>query len=602
MEEKGKKRLTGKVLLGNEAMARGIVEGGATVVTSYPGTPASEIMGAVNWIKKEYRLNIHTQWSINEKVAFEVALTNSYMGRRSAVMMKQVGVNVALDSLMSSAYTGVKAGFVLIAADDPGPYSSQTEQDSRYLASFAKVPVFDPSSPQEAKEMVKKAFDLSEEYEIPVMVRPTSWVCHARQGVNLCEIAEREEVPTFNKDPQRWAATPRFRYLLHKELNRKIREIAAANSPQPVSTPRGASLAVIASGVPYGYARDVLKAMGWQQRVGLYKVDLPFPLGSAIDELVQAHSQILILEEPHSVMELQIRCREKVRGRLDATIPSEGELTPDIVARSMAIILGEEVRDAEELLEGGKRPSLCPGCPHRAAFWGLKKTLPDGIYPSDIGCYTLGLNLKAVDTCLCMGASISQAAGLYHSFKQAGGEIPPIVATIGDSTFFHAGVPGLINAVHQGACFILLILDNGTVAMTGGQPTPAWDGPGRKIRVEEIAQGCGVDFIRTVDPYDIPLLSQCLRDGDHYARVEGKGVAVIISRHPCLIYGQRDEKGVEGAVIIGDECDLCGLCTKGFECPALQQGPQGGPVIVKDLCTNCGVCLSVCPQGAIRRG
>ncbi len=596
-----RRRSTGKVLLGNEAMARGIVEGGATVVASYPGTPSSEIMGAVNGIKSEHALTIHTEWSINEKVAFEVALTNSYLGRRSAVMMKQVGLNVALDPLMSSAYTGVKGGFVLIAADDPGPYSSQTEQDSRSLASFAKIPVFDPSSPQEAMEMVKRAFGLSEKYEIPVMVRPTTWVCHARQGVKLGKIARESAVPTFIKDPHRWAATPRFRYLLHKDLNKKIREIALRNNPTPISTPQGAELAVIASGVPYAYACDVIKAMDQEGRIALYKVDLPYPLGSKIDELVGIYPLTLILEEPYPVIEFQIRCREKVRGRLDLTIPSEGELTPDIVAKAVATILGDEVRETEELPSGGKRPSLCPGCPHRAAFWALKKALPQGIYPSDIGCYTLGLNLKAVDTCLCMGASISQAAGLYQSFKQSGREIPPIVPTIGDSTFFHAGIPALINAVHQGACFVLLILDNGIVAMTGGQPTPALEGPGKGMKIEEVAKGCGVDFIRVVDPYDVPLLIQLLGEADQYARGEENGVAMIIARHPCLIYGERDGKREEGKIIIGEECDSCGLCTKRFECPALEKGPEGKPIIANALCTTCGVCLYVCPQGMIER-
>jgi indolepyruvate ferredoxin oxidoreductase alpha subunit len=596
------KSSAGKVLLGNEAMAWGIIEGGATVVASYPGTPASEIMGTVNLIKAEHGLNIHTEWSVNEKAAYEVALTNSYLGRRSAVMMKQVGVNVALDSLMRSAYTGVKGGFILIAADDPGPYSSQTEQDSRYLATFAKIPVFDPSCPQEAKEMVKKAFELSEEYEIPVMVRPTSWVCHARQGVNLGRIQEGNKAPTFEKDPKRWAATPRFTYLLHKELNEKVRKIAAANNPQPISTPGGAELAVIASGVPYAYASDVMKTMSQEEKIALYKVDLPYPLGSKIDEVIRLYPQTLILEEPHSVIELQIRCRERVRGRFDGTIPSEGELTPDIVAKAIGTILGQEVRMREDLPEGGKKPSLCPGCPHRAAFWALKKALPNGIYTSDIGCYTLGLNLKAVDTCLCMGASVNQAAGLYHSFKQAGTEAPPIVATIGDSTFFHAGVPALINSVHQGACFVLLILDNGTVAMTGGQPTPAWEGAGKPMQIEKLAEGCGVDFIRTVDPYDIPLLIHMLKEADQYARGEENGVAVIITRHPCLIYGERDEKRWDGEIIIGEECDLCGVCTSGFECPALQSGPHEEPLIAEALCVACGVCLYVCPNGAIRRG
>ena len=594
------RRSSGKVLMGNEAMAWGIIEGGATMATSYPGTPASEILETVERIKEAYHVAIHTEWSINEKVAFEVALTNSYLGRRSAVMMKQMGLNVALDPLMSAAYTGVKGGFVLIAADDPGPYSSQTEQDSRYLATFAKIPVFDPASPREAKEMVKRAFELSEKYTVPVMVRPTSWVCHSRQGVTMHKKEERTESPSFERNPARWAATPRFRYLLHKELNKKIREIASQNNPIPISSPKEATLAVIASGVPYAYASDVIKAAGLGERVALYKVDIPYPLGRKIDEIVRNHPQTLILEETYPVIEFQIECRENVKGRMDLTIPSEGELTPDIVADLFTSLLGEGVAEVRTPPEGGRRPSLCPGCPHRAAFWALKKALPQGIYPSDIGCYTLGLNLKAVDTCLCMGASISQAAGLYHVFKQGGEKIPPIVATIGDSTFYHAGIPALINAVHQGASFTILILDNGTVAMTGGQPTPAGDGPGKGISIEGLVKGCGVDFIRIVDPYDVPLLIQLLKEADHYAREEEQGVAVIIARHPCPIYAER-EKRRGGEIAIGEDCDLCGVCTELFECPALQQGPQNRPVVDQALCTTCGVCLSICPHDAIKR-
>ncbi|RLA98990.1 MAG: indolepyruvate oxidoreductase [Deltaproteobacteria bacterium] len=587
-----------RVLLGNEAMAWGILEGGATVVTSYPGTPASEILQTVHLLKEEHRLRIHVEWSVNEKVAFEVALTNSYLGRRSAVAMKQVGLNVALDPLMSAAYTGVKGGFVIISADDPGPYSSQTEQDSRYLASFAKVPVFDPSCPEEAKEMVKRAFELSERYELPVMVRPTSWICHARQGVSLGKIEPVDRSPSFEKAPERWAATPRFRYLLHRELNEKIRDIASRNAPKPIFLSERAELAVIASGVPYAHAHDVIEAMGLEGRVALYKVDLPYPLDHHVEEIVRRYPQTLILEETYPLMELQVGYREGLRGKLDLTVPSEGELTPDEVARILLGLLGGEVPRKEALPGGGRRPSLCPGCPHRATFWAIRKAAPQGIYPSDIGCYTLGVNLKAVDTCLCMGASISQAAGLYHSFRSAGKTPPSIVATIGDSTFFHSGVPALINAVHQGASFVLVILDNGTVAMTGGQPTPATDGPGKRVEIEDLVSACGVDFMRVVDPYRVPELIQTIKEADRFAR-EGRGVAVVIARAPCLIYGKRERE--QGEVIIADDCTHCGLCTEKFECPALVKGPEGRPRIDRALCTNCGLCLFVCPQGAIRR-
>ncbi|RLA77377.1 MAG: indolepyruvate oxidoreductase, partial [Deltaproteobacteria bacterium] len=267
-----------KVLMGNEAIAWALLAQGATVLTSYPGTPASEILASARKFKAEKGLEVWAEWAVNEKVAFEIALTNSWIGGRSAVMMKQVGLNVALDPLMSAAYAGVKGGFVVVSADDPGPYSSQTEQDSRFLAMFAKIPVLDPATPQEAAEMVRRAFELSERHQIPVMLRPTSWICHGRQGFELEEIVQRRQPISLQKDPAHWAAPPRQRFRLHRELNRKVKEVARANTVKLLLGDEGADLAVIASGVPFAHLHDVIKGMGIEDRVAVYKVDMPFPL------------------------------------------------------------------------------------------------------------------------------------------------------------------------------------------------------------------------------------------------------------------------------------------------------------------------------------
>jgi indolepyruvate ferredoxin oxidoreductase alpha subunit len=588
---------TGKVLLGNEAIAWGLVEGGAAFLTAYPGTPSSEILAAVQKIKEGRGSNIHAEWAINEKVAFELALTHSWLGGRSAVIMKQVGLNVALDPFMSAAYTGAKGGFLIISADDPGPYSSQTEQDSRFLAFFAKIPVFDPANPREAMEMVKKAFELSERFQLPVMVRPTSWVCHARQGVELEDIVPSERQIRFQRDPA-WIAPPRVRFKLHGELNRKIKEIASCNDATPVNVPTKAKLAILSSGVPFAQAYDAIRSLRLEDDIALYKIDMPFPLGSKIQEIVNRYPITLTLEETYPVIELQLISREKVRGRLDDTIPSEGELTSEALVQIIFRILGKDGPRTLPSLSEGSPPRLCPGCPHRAAFWAIKQALPDGIYPSDIGCYTLGINLGAVDSFLCMGTSVAQAEGLYLSFKKAGMEIPPICATIGDSTFFHAGIPPLIDAVHQRACFVLMILDNTVTAMTGGQATPASPSSGRELRIEEITMGCGVEFVRIVDPYDVPGTIVALKEADRFSRLEGKGVAIIISRHPCPLYLGRPFPTRRIAHITG-RCTSCMRCLEKFECPALEKGKDEKPVISPVLCRGCQTCTYVCPKGAI---
>jgi indolepyruvate ferredoxin oxidoreductase alpha subunit len=612
-----------RVLLGNVAIARGIIESGCHVVTSYPGTPSSEIIPAVVMFKKELELNTYIEWSTNEKVAFDNALAASLTGKRAAVAMKQVGLNVASDSLMSSAYTGVIGGLVIISCDDPGPHSSQTEQDSRFHAMFAKVPVFDPSTPQEAKEMVKAAFELSEKFQIPVLLRPTIRVSHGKQSVKLGTPETLDRPANFVKDPARWAATPRFRFILHAKLNETLSKIQERFEQDTkwnfeIESSRGTSLGIITCSASFAAILDLLEEFGLKEGISILKIGTPYPLPQKkIAEYIKRHNKVLVIEEPDSVIEAQIIDKSKVFGRQSGHIPLQGELSPEVLYEILTKVLGElgiaklkMISDSklEKLVENLdlpiRRPTLCAGCPERAAFFAIRKAFPQGIYPSDIGCYTLGLNLGAVDTVLDMGAGITFASGFYQAYHLDDNDIP-IIATMGDSTFYHSGTASLLNAVYNSARFILVILDNEITAMTGMQPTPgigitADGSEGKSIPLEELVRGCGVNWMRTIDPYDMKNLISLLKEAREYTQKEDGGIAVIIARHPCLIrYSDVcQEKPVK--VEITDECNGCMYCIDFFECPALQQDKEADLVrIDRTLCTDCGVCVNVCSRGAI---
>ncbi len=598
-----------ELMMGNEAMARGLVENGCAMATSYPGTPASEILAAVAACQRRFKVEMHTQWAVNEKVAFEIAYAGSMTGLRTAVSMKQVGLNVASDPLMSAAYMGTAGGFVVISADDPGPHSSQTEQDSRMMAMMAKIPVLDPDSPQQAKEMVAEAFALSERFRTPVMLRPTTRVCHSRQDVVCGEPPAgrpMDDRVDFIKDPTRWAATPKFRYQLHLELEEKLARIAAYPETEPVrhNPHADAQKAVVASGVASAYTADILKSLGLWDSLAFYQVRQPFPLHTAfVDHVLGAYEQVLVIEETSAVIEMQLSQRNRVQGKLTHAVPRVGELLPEIIEQRVSQFSGVTPQTPSLQQAPGRRPTLCAGCPHRASFFAIKKAAPRGIYTSDIGCYTLGLNLKAVDTVLCMGAAISQASGFYHAYKNQA-KRPDIVATMGDSTFFHAGVPALIDAVNQDVRFVLVILDNRTTAMTGSQPTPA-TGKGAtgeelvKVDLEALVKGCGVRFCEVGEPYETDDFIALLKKALTFSRTSGP--AVVIARHPCILDMARSGQAMEQVEVeITEDCDDCGYCQQHFECPALIGDGQKERVSVDELvCTRCGVCLNVCPKGAI---
>jgi indolepyruvate ferredoxin oxidoreductase alpha subunit len=637
-----------RVLLGNETIARGLVEGGCQFFASYPGTPSSEILPAVVRFKKENNLDIYIEWSINEKVAFENALVASYTGKRAAVAMKQVGLNVATDPLMSSAYIGTIGGFVIISCDDPGPYSSQTEQDTRLMAMFAKVPVFDPANPKEAQQMLPIAFDLSEKYQIPVILRPVLRVSHAQQTISFNPIRKIERKATFQHNPQRWSATPRFRFTLHKQLNAKLKNIAeefnSMTSLNFIENDRDkAVLGIIAGGIGYAIAQDILLEKSLQKEIPILKIGTPFPFPTEIVEaFLQKCNHVLILEETEPVIELQIRDKSKVIGRLDGTIPNEGEMLPETITQVITDLcrkLSIPIEESPSTLSLEKmvaslglpirRPTLCSGCPHRASFFAIKKAFPNGIFPSDIGCYTLGMNMDSVDTCHDMGAAITFGSGLYQAYHQDGKDIP-IISTIGDSTFYHSGAQGLLNAVYNGARFVLVILDNSITAMTGMQPTPETgvtaDGhPGTPLSIEELVKGCGVKYIRVVNPYDIKGMIGEVEKAYKYTQQREGGIAVLIARYPCVIYQKEQlkvnpikveirhipppEKGfpqvksgaMDKSLLPLFQDEVCGQCdTCMIQCPeeAISK-TEDGYVIDYDKCTGCRVCAEECPTSAI---
>lgn len=619
-----------RFLMGNEAIARGVIEAGCTLAAAYPGTPSSEVLESLVRWKRELNHPIYLEWSVNEKIAFEVAYGASLAGGRAVAVMKMVGLNVASDPFLSAAYLGVRGGLVVVCADDPGPHSSQTEQDSRFFAWFAKVPVLDPGTPAEAREMTLQAFELSEKYEVPVLLRPCLRVCHARQNVTLGTPSGPADVGPFKKDWTRWAAIPRFRLVLHGKLNEKLRTIReeepaarpvlisgsnmeapsagrasgerSAASTASAENPRN-SVAVITSGSVSSHVMDVAAEDTRFSGIDLYKVNLPFPAkADALQAIIDTHDRTLVIEETYPVLELQVLDRRKLSGRLSGDVPSEGELVPEIVEDLLDRLMGREPVPRQAPTIKARRPSLCPGCPHRPSFYAIRTVFEKAVYSGDIGCYTLGINMGAVDTCLCMGASIGMAGGLARAPMP--GADPRVVATIGDSTFYHAGVPALINAVHTRAPFVLVIMDNSFTAMTGGQPTPGDDflvdgSPAVPVDMERLIRGCGVDFLEVVDPYQGEATQEALRRAKSYTFDERKGVSVVITRRPCV---RKPNVSLSATRFeVGDGCDRCMTCIRDLECPAFTYRKEEKRVEINgDVCVGCGFCVQVCPAQAIR--
>ncbi len=577
-----------QLLLGNEAIARGAVEAGVKVVTAYPGTPSSEVPMTISKIAKEY--DIYFEWSTNEKVAYEVAFAGALTGLRSMVTMKHVGLNVAADAYMASAFVGVDGGFVLLSADDPLMHSSQNEQDNRHYARLANIPCIEPVSPQEAKDFTVKAFQISEEYNLPVMLRTTTRVNHTRGDVTIGDILKLERVPVFEKNPKRFVTVPSNARVLRKKLLEKMETVDIELD----SVEGSGSLGIMASGIAYNYVKEAVLQLDLDAEI--YKLAVTHPLSKNVLKFLKRHDEVVVVEELEPIIETEVRALAqkegipvKIYGK--EFIPHAFELNTFKVTNGFRKYKGLPEEPVKELDIPVRPPVLCPGCPHRGAFYAMKKAARKGIYPSDIGCYTLGVvpPVSAVDSCFCMGASIGFSCGLSKFISEK------VLCTIGDSTFMHTGVPALINAVYNQHKFVVVILDNETTAMTGHQPHPGTGVTGMgeivpKVYPEKLAEAMGI-HTDVVDPYDIEATVRVLKEA-----VNADELRVVITRRKC-IFGEGVER--ENPYTVTDECTGCLVCINQLGCPAMSF--EGDKASINELCIGCGVCAQVCPANAIVR-
>jgi indolepyruvate ferredoxin oxidoreductase alpha subunit len=583
-------------MLGNDAIARGLLESNIDVATGYPGTPSSEILTTLAQSAKD---RFHIEWSVNEKVALEVAAGASWAGARSACTMKHVGLNVAADPFMTLSHTGVVGGLILISADDPACHSSQNEQDSRVYAKFAKVPCFDPQSPQEAKDMIAYAYAFSEKYQIPVILRPTTRIAHAKSDIDVHDIVPRQKNIAFEKNPERFVVLPKHTRVLLKKLNAKQEAMCNELAESPwnrLDLKSGAKLGVIASGVASTYVEEALETLGTPVsylKIGAYPVD-----PELIMKLAGSVERILVIEELMPFVEEQARMyADNVLGKMTGDVPHEGEFDTLLVSNIIRKATGKPLPESHDVKLDfelpARPPAMCAGCPHRATFYILKSVFKEeSIFASDIGCYTLGTQLGAVDTCICMGASITVASGLSFS-----GIKNKIACTIGDSTFMHTGIPGLINAVYNKADITVVILDNRTTGMTGHQPNPSTGEtilgePSMEISLESIVKACGVQSMQVIDPLDMETSKAAFKKA--YAT---DGVKVIIARQPCVITAKRMGMRRKQYEVLEDLCEGCKRCVK-FGCPAMEV--RDGKAFIGDTCAGCGVCTHICQFGAIK--
>lgn len=589
-----------KVLMGNQAIAYGAVEAGVQVAAAYPGTPSSEIFSTLASLATEH--NIYAEWSTNEKVALEVAAGAAYAGARAMVTMKQVGLNVAADPLMTLAYIGVKGGLVVVVADDPGPHSSQNEQDTRQFAQFAKLPVLEPSTPQEAKDMTVAAFEISERLGLPVILRPTTRTCHACQDVTLAETKQQAIPSGFVKSPN-WVIFPPLAYKRHQWLNQQQQLAQQLFNDLPFNKAQyqDGELAVVASGVAYNYVMEALAAHNIE--ISVLKIGTPYPLPEQISlEYLRRFKRVLVVEELEPVVEqqlMQLAYRHnlpvEIVGKEQCFVPREGELDVDKVTVALTKFLEIDPSPKElftQLPELPLRtPVLCAGCPHRASFYIFKQVAgQDAILTGDIGCYTLGNMppLNAVDTCLCMGASITLASGLKRVEKHR-----KVIAFLGDSTFFHTGIPGLVNAVYNNTDITVVILDNRTTAMTGHQPHPglqvtATGSPAKGIDIAPLVSACGVEHVQVVNPFNYAEAKEAAQRA-----IDHRGPAVVIMRQECIALS----KGRKPLRVNPEICLQCQLCVEELGCPAIFI--KDGQPQINNSCSGCGLCTEICPAGAI---
>lgn len=596
------------ILMGNDAIALGLIHANVDMVSGYPGTPSSEILGNFQKFRNKFNVNAYAEWSTNEKVGFEVAYAGAIAGKTTCATMKQVGLNVASDPLMSASYIGLKGAMLLISADDPGFHSSQTEQDSRSFAKFAKIPVLDPATPQEAYNMVKLGIEISRQFETVIMLRPVMRVCHARE---ICEVDDElnfnPKVGKFERNIQRWAAVPpagRFRQGLEQfERLEAIKEFNWTKLIEPkIKSLKGTKTLCLTSGTGDGYVKEALEEMNLSADV--LKLDMPYPLPKEkIEALFINYEQVIIFEETYPCIEEQLSS-PKLYGKLTNHVHKIDEFTKDKVLMAFSnvgLIEKNQFYKSEKYTAElpVRPPNLCPGCPHRDVYYSVMKVFKKkkSIYPSDIGCYTLGLNQGAIDTVLCMGGSISMASGFSIADPDK-----TVVATLGDSTFMHSGVSPLINAIYQNHKFILLILDNSTTAMTGRQATPERVNPG-KIDIKKIVEGCGVECHEyEYTPHIDKTIDFMKSLKKKYEEATGPVVAVI--REFCVLDKERAPEKLPQifAEVDSEKCIACDICTTAYKCPPMHYNEEHKIEIDPFLCIGCSACLDeICPVDAFKK-
>ncbi|MDR1007381.1 MAG: indolepyruvate oxidoreductase [Campylobacteraceae bacterium] len=594
-----------QILMGNEAIALALMHSNIQMISGYPGTPSSEIITNYQKLINKYDIDAYAQWATNEKVGFEVAYAGAISGKRACATMKQVGLNVASDALMSAAYIGNTGAMLLISADDPGFYSSQTEQDSRSFAKFAKIPVFDPSTPQEAYDMTKTAIELSEKFQTIVMLRPVMRVCHARE---ICEVDEIHEFTAregdFKRDASRWAAVPRGgRFSQGIEQIKRIEELKRYNyeifiEPKLKDLKNNKTLC-LTCGTGDGYAKECLKETGIN--ADILKIDMPYPLPkNELEKLFEKYEFVIIFEESYPCMEEQLSS-DKIRGKMTKDVHVIDEFTKEKVLQTF-INIGlwnkENIYKNEHYDKElpSRPPNLCPGCPHRDIYFAIKKTFREksSIFPSDIGCYTLGLNQNAIDLVLCMGGSIGAASGFGIADPKK-----TVIATIGDSTFLHGGIPALINAVYQKHKFILVIMDNSTTAMTGRQTTPERAAP-ESIDIKRIVEGCGAVCFEYLYKPDIKETIAFMKELKKKLE-NASGPIVAVMREFCILDKERSFEFLPNtkAKVNQDKCITCNECITKHNCPAFRYNENGKVEVDSFLCVGCAACINgLCPTNA----
>ena len=588
-----------QLLSGNEAVARGAWEAGVAVASAYPGTPSTEILETLARFP-----NVYAEWAPNEKVAVDVAVGAAYAGKRALAAMKHVGLNVAADALMYAAMTGMEAGLVIVSADDPGMHSSQNEQDNRTLAKFARIPCLEPSDSQEAKDLTIAAFGLSERFDTPVMLRPTTRICHSTSSVELGERIDASLLKTlqqFPRNPTKYVMVPGNAIKRHPIIEQRILDIAkfAEKFPYNRIEEGDKSLGIITAGVAYQYAREVFP------HASILHLGMTWPLPKEmVRKFAASVERLIVIEELDPFIEEAVRLMGiPVEGK--SIFPLIGELDPGVVRESAirAGLLPEESRPPMIKVDVGvlpaRPPVLCPGCPHRSTFYILSKLkVPVN---GDIGCYSLALvpPLSAIHTCGCMGASI----GVAHGAMKAN-DNERHVAVLGDSTFFHTGIPALINVVYNQSPVVTVIMDNRTTGMTGHQDNPS---TGRtlqgkettQVEIESLVRAMGVKHVKTIEAFQVEEIEKTLKEF-----IKFDEPSVLITREPCALLPEGRKRWVP-LEVISEKCNGCSLCFR-IGCPAILKSDElderlqrPKALIDSGLCTGCEICAQLCPRDAI---